>query len=171
MSTLAQITAAIDDDIRNKTPLVVKTEHADVEQLITNEMFPASTELYYNNVSQISGLPNIAVPSSIPLAFKIEFRIHFEKIGNRVFYSGFISNKETKALGSAFGVTFASFPTSLYKPLPNRYSSSILTRIFTNPSILPNACITITENGITLYGTIPTGVLNLYIEGSYKVAN
>jgi hypothetical protein len=171
MSTLAQITAAINDDIRNKTPLVLKTEHADVEQLITNEMFPSSVELYYNSVSQISGLPNIAVPSSVPLFFNCTFRIYFEKIGNRVFYSGFISNLETKSLGSAFGLTLATFPTSLYKPLPNRFSSSSLSRVFVNPTIIPNACITFSENGITLYGNIPQGLIDLYIEGSYKVAN
>lgn len=173
MSTLAQITIAIDDNIRNKTPLVIKTEHADVDQLIADEMFPNSLELYYNDVSQISGMPHIQVPSSVPLYYDVEFRIYFEKIGNRVFYSGFISNTgTTKALGTGFGIALAIFATDLYKPETNRYSSSTLNKVFVNPTVLPNACITFSENGgIILYGLIPQGVIDLYIEGSYKVAN
>jgi hypothetical protein len=171
MSTLAQITAAIDDDIRNKTPLVVKTEHADVEQLITDEMFPDSTELYFNGTAQISGAPNIVVPASVAANWKTDFRVYFEKIGNRVFYSGFISNND-RVLGTAFGgVTLATFPTTLYKPLPNRFSSSLMHKAISSPVILPNACITIFESGIKLYGTMPIGAIDFYIEGSYKVAN
>jgi hypothetical protein len=170
MSTLAQITAAIDDNIRNKTPLVVKTEHADVDQLITDQLFPTSLELYYNDVSQVSGLPHIAVPSSVPSFYDVQFRIYFEKIGNRVFYSGFISNTgTTKALGTSFGLALAIFATDLYKPEPNRYSSSTLNKIFLNPTVLPNACVTISSSGIILYGLIPQGIIDLYIEGSYKV--
>jgi len=169
MSTLAEITTAIDDNIRNKTPLVVKNEHADVDQLIADQLFPTSVELYYNDVEQISGLPNIAVPSSVPLFVNTSFRIYFEKVGNRVFYSGFISNTETKALGNNFGLALATFATDLYKPEEGRYSSSSLMKVFALPSILPNACVTISSSGIILYGLIPVGVTDLYIEGSYKV--
>jgi hypothetical protein len=170
MSTLAEITIAIDDNIRNKTPLVVKTEHADVDQLIADQLFPTSLELFYNDVSQVSGLPHITVPSSIPSFFDVTFRIYFEKIGNRVFYSGFISNTgDAKALGSGFGLVLAIFTTDLYKPEPNRYSSSTLNKVFINPTVLPNACITIDSDYIKLQGLIPQGVIDLYIEGSYKV--
>jgi hypothetical protein len=37
--TQAELTALIDAKIRNKTPKVVKIEHADVEQAITDELF------------------------------------------------------------------------------------------------------------------------------------
>lgn len=171
MSTLAQITAAINDDIRNKTPLVLKTEHADVEQLITDEMFPVSTELYFNGTAQISGAPNIVVPSSVAANWKTNFRVYFEKIGNRVFYSGFMSNNDTVLGNSLGGVTLATFPTSLYKPLPNRFSSSLMNRIVLTPMVLPNCCISISESGMKLFGTMPSGAFDFYFEGSYKVAN
>lgn len=172
MSTLAEIQQSIDDNIRNKTPLVIKTEHADVDQLIADQMFPTSLELFYNDVSQVSGMPHIQVPSSVPLLFDILFRIYFEKIGNRVFYSGFISNTgTTKTLGSNFGIGLATFATDLYKPETNRFSSSTLNKVFVNPSIFPNACVTISENGIIMYGLLTAGITDLYIEGSYKVQN
>ena len=172
MSTLAQITAAIDDDIRNKTPLVVKTEHADVEQLITDEMFPDSVELYWDGDSQESGLPNIQVAPSLTTVAKITFRIFFEKIGNRVFYSGFLTSNETsQALGNAFGIGLATFPTGTYSPLAGRYSSSLMHKAIGTPSIQPNACITISQNAINFYGSLPIGTTDMYFEGSYKVAN
>jgi hypothetical protein len=173
MSTLAQITAAINDDIRNKTPLVLKTEHADVEQLITNEMFPSSVRLTFNGTTQTNGTPNITVPSSLATDWKIEFDIYFEKIGNRVFYSGFISNKETsKVLGLSFGgILLAEFPTTLLKTLIGRTSISQMITSLSTPSILPNAFISFTNSGMVLFGGIPFGAVNCYIEGSYKVAN
>jgi hypothetical protein len=175
MSTLAQITAAIDDDIRNKTPLVLKVEHADVEQLITDEMFPDSLLLSFNATSQTSGAPFIVVNPLFLSNWDAEANIYFEKIGNRVFYSGFISSGETaKALGTSFGLSIASFASSLYQPIGgsnSRYSSSTLRKVFVNPTVLPNACITMFDDGIVLFGLIPQGQIDLYIEGSYKVAN
>ena len=37
--TQAELTALINDKIRNKTPKVIKIEHADVDQAITDELF------------------------------------------------------------------------------------------------------------------------------------
>ena len=91
MSTLAQITAAIDDDIRNKTPLVLKVEHADVEQLITDEMFPDTLTFNFNGTVQTSGLPNVAVFATLAANWKVLLTVKLEKIGNRVFYNGFIT--------------------------------------------------------------------------------
>jgi len=83
----------------------------------------------------------------------------------------FISNTgTTKALGSSSGsIVLATFETDLYKPEPDRYSSSTLNKIFVNPTVLPNACITIDSYYIKLHGLIPQGIIDLYIEGSYKV--
>lgn len=173
MSTLAQITAAIDNDIRNKTPLVLKVEHADVEQLITDEMFPSSVQLTFNGTTQTSGTPNITVPSNVATDWKVSFDIYFEKIGNRVFYSGIITNEETsRALGLPFGgIAFAQFPTDLLKPLSGRQSRSQIITNLGSPSILPNAVIAFGSTGMFLFGTVPIGVTSCYIEGSYKVAN
>jgi hypothetical protein len=46
--TQAELTAFIDANIRNKTPKVVKVEHADVEQEITDTLF--------DNVTTLNGL-------------------------------------------------------------------------------------------------------------------
>jgi hypothetical protein len=172
MSTLAEITIAIDDNIRNKTPLVVKTEHADVDQLIADQLFPSSVRLTFNGTTQTSGLPNIKVPSTLGTDWKIDFDIFFEKIGNRVFYNGSISSNETaKALGGGFfGIEIATFDLPLYEPAFNRLSTSVITTAFNGQSILPNACLRISGNRILLTGVIATGAGGL-IEGSYIVEN
>jgi hypothetical protein len=171
MSTLAQITTAIDDNIRNFEPLVLKVNHANVEQLITDQLFPDSVQLTFNIISQTSGLPNITVPAELPANWKISFNVFFEKVGNRVFYSGFLSNEEpNRVLGNSLGIQLATFLT-LYNPLEDRYSSSTLHKALGAISIQPNAVITVKDTGMFLYGSLPIGAKDLYFEGSYKVAN
>jgi hypothetical protein len=171
MSTLAEITIAIDDNIRNKTPLVVKTEHADVDQLIADQLFPSSVRLTFNGTTQTSGLPNIKVPSTLGTDWKIDFDIFFEKIGNRVFYNGFISSNETaKALGGGFfGIEIATFDLPIYEPSLNRLSESVITTAYFGQSILPNACVRV-GSSILLIGVIPVNNGG-FIEGSYIVEN
>jgi hypothetical protein len=171
MSTLAEITIAIDDNIRNKTPLVVKTEHADVDQLIADQLFPSSVRLTFNGTTQTSGLPYIKVPSTLGTDWKIDFDIFFEKIGNRVFYNGFISSNETaKALGGGFfGIEIATFDLPLYEPSLNRLSESVITTAYFGQSILPNACVRV-GSSILLIGVIPVNNGG-FIEGSYIVEN
>lgn len=174
MSTKAFIQNLIDTNLADDSDILPE-EHREVEDALLDEMFPDSIWLRFNGSSQTSGMPNIQVPSDLDDNWKVDFSIYFEKIGNRVFYSGFISNAETsRALGNnVAGITLATFPTTLYKPSDNdRFSSSTLNKIFQSPVVLPNACITFSFNGgIILYGSIPQGVIDLYIEGSYKVAN
>lgn len=169
MSTLAQITAAIDDDIRNKTPLVLKVEHADVEQLITDEMFPDTLTFNFNGTAQTSGLPNVAVFATLAANWKVLLTVKLEKIGNRVFYNGFITSTETgKALGNIFGIILATFPTTTYQPT-DRSISGLIGSAGANQ--LPNAYITFIDDGIILKGSIPISSDSFYFEGSYKVAN
>ncbi len=52
--TQAELTALIDANIRNKTPKVIKTEHADVEQEITDTLFD-NVNLLINSISTING--------------------------------------------------------------------------------------------------------------------
>lgn len=171
MATKAFIQNLIDTNLADNSDILPE-EHREVEDALLNEMFPDSVELHWDGDSQESGLPNIQVAGSLAIAAKVSFRIYFEKIGNRVFYSGFISNLETgQALGNNFGLGLAIFPTTIYKPLSSRYSSSLLHKAIGSPSIQPNACITISEDGIILYGSLAIGATDLYIEGSYKVAN
>ena len=165
MSTLAQITAAIDDDIRNKLPLVVKTEHADVEQLITDEMFPDSIVVEWDGDSQVSGLPNVECNASLTTTAKCTFKIFFTKHGNRVFYKGIITSTETVLFIGNY--TMATFPTTLYKPLSDHSSLANITSLV---SMTNNAAISISESGIKLIGAINASTLWQF-EGSYKVTN
>ena len=165
MSTLAQITAAIDDDIRNKLPLVVKTEHADVEQLITDEMFPDSIVVEWDGDSQVSGLPNVECNASLTTIAKCTFKIYLTKHGNRVFYKGIITSTETVLFIGNF--TMATFPTTLYKPLSDHSSLANITSLV---SMTNNAAISISESGIKLIGAINAST-SWQFEGSYKVTN
>ena len=169
MSTLAQITAAINDDIRNKTPLVLKTEHADVEQLITNEMFPSSVKIEWNGTASVDPITDIVCSTATLPSSKCQFQIFFTKVGNRVFYKG--------AMGAYTGTvqinnaTLATFATELYKPLNNLSSRSIIISDNTS-NVVPNAIIVFDRNlGIKLQGALTQGVVSLHFEGSYKVAN
>lgn len=51
MSNLNDLTSLIDDNIRNKTPKVVKTEHANVHQAIANTLF---TPFIYSDIITFS---------------------------------------------------------------------------------------------------------------------
>jgi hypothetical protein len=52
--TQAELTALINAKIRNKTPKVIKTEHADVEQEITDTLFD-NVNLLINSISTVNG--------------------------------------------------------------------------------------------------------------------
>jgi hypothetical protein len=169
MSTLAQITAAIDDDIRNKTPLVVKTEHADVEQLITDEMFPDSVKIEWNGTASVSPITDIVISTATLPNSKCQFQIYFTKIGNRVFYKGVMgAYTGTVQINNA---QLATFATELYKPLNNLSSRSLIISDNTS-NVVPNAIIVFDRNlGIKLQGVLNQGVVSLHFDGSYKVAN
>lgn len=173
MSTLAQITAAIDDDIRNKTPLVLKVEHADVEQLITDEMFPDSVKIEFDGTI-IDPTTNIVINPSLASLANLEFKIYFEKVGNHVFVNGLISSLEdSKAIGQ---ILLASFATTLYRPLATH---TTLVPLVTNstvvPNILPNCCLVVTSEGsapgLKLYGSMPPSFFSYRFSFHYKVAN
>lgn len=77
--TLATITAFIDAKIRNKTPKVIKTEHADVEQTLANLLFPVLLE--ETNVAHTITSLNDA---------KFIYNLFFKKVGNIVYVKGHI---------------------------------------------------------------------------------
>jgi hypothetical protein len=172
MSTLAQITAAIDDDIRNKTPLVVKTEHADVEQLIADEMFPDSVVVEWNGTTPVNPITDIFCNTEFLSTSKCTFKIFFTKIGNRVFYKGIIGS-----FGSTLNlnnITIADFGTELYKPLSNHSSRSliIVSNSPVSSNVLPNCTVLVDRLlGFRIQGSTLQGNVSLYFEGSYKVAN
>jgi hypothetical protein len=174
MSTLAQITAAINDDIRNKTPLVLKTEHADVEQLITDEMFPLSAKIEYQAGVIISPITDIVINPSLASLADIEFKIYFDKIGNHVFVNGFISSLEdSKTIGQ---IVLATFPTSLYRPLSSHTTLvPLIVNSLTVPNILQNCSLFITRDGsspgLKIVGSMPPSFFSYRFSFHYKVAN
>ena len=174
MSTLAQITAAIDNDIRNKTPLVLKVEHADVEQLITDEMFPDSAKLEWNGTSAVDPIADIVCNPALPTLAKIEFKIYFEKVGNHVFVNGYLTSQETSvAIGN---MLLASFPTDIYKPLPtNDFYVQLIQSSSYNPIAVTNAFLRIStfgsNLGLYLAGSLLPSNYNNTFSFHYKVAN
>ena len=102
--TLATITALINSKIRNKTPKVLKAEHADVEQAIVNEIY--STDIYNDGVSPSNDIIN-------KLNADIYININIEKTGNKVFIRGFIFNESTQTF---FYNDFAEIVNADYFP-------------------------------------------------------
>jgi hypothetical protein len=172
MATKAFIQNLIDTNLADNSDILPE-EHRDVEDALLDEMFPDSVRLTFNGTTQTSGTPNITVPSSVAANWKVFYDFHFEKIGNRVFYSGFIRSEETsKALGLVGGITLATFATTLLRPLSTHPSASILINYnVANGTYLPNASMIMSIDGIVLQGSIPFGETDYIIEGSYKVAN
>lgn len=102
--TLATITALINSKIRNKTPKVLKVEHADVEQAIVDEMY--STDVYNDGVSPLNDIINKLNPD-------IYININIEKSANKVFIRGFIFNESTQTF---FYNDFAEIVNADYFP-------------------------------------------------------
>ena len=169
MSTKAQITTAIDAKIRNKTPLVVKVEHADVEQLITDEMFPAPVVVEWDGTAPVSPTTDIICGTTLNSASNVKFKVFFWKQGNDVFFSGVIEN-----ISASMGLNLLlliNFPTTLYKPL---ITSAIKTPIISSYDQIVKQIITVDSNGIQLSGGLPALVgatTKYYFNGTYKVAN
>lgn len=172
MSTKAQITTAINTKIRNKTPLVIKTEHADVDQLIADEMFPDSVKIEWNGSSAVDPITDIVCSTATLPTSKCIFEIIFTKTGNRVFYKGIIAPFAGRV--EINNNQLGNFATNLYKPDVNHTSRSVI--IIDKPgaeaNVLPNAAIVIDSVlGIKVQGFINQGSAGLYFEGSYKVEN
>ena len=170
MSTKAQITTAIDAKIRNKTPLVVKVEHADVEQLITDEMFPAQVVVEWDGTAPVLPTTDIVCSGSLSSADNVKFKVSFWKQGNDVFFNGEIEN--ISAFTQLNTLLLIDFPTTLYKPL---VTSSIKTIIISYYNQIVKQIITANANGISINAGLPALLSSLtikyYFNGTYKVAN
>jgi hypothetical protein len=169
MSTKAQITTAIDAKIRNKTPLVVKVEHADVEQLITDEMFPASVVVEWDGTAPVLPTTDIVCSGSLSSADNVKFKVYFWKQGNTVYYNGFVENlSSSSALQDLYLIEFA---TTLYKPLAISRSKAVLIDTY---NALSKQIIFVWDTGLYITAGLPAqfGVTRTYsFNGSYKVAN
>jgi len=167
MSTLSVITAFINSKIRNKTPEVVKVEHADVEQLLANEFFPASVKVEWNGTAIVAPTSDIVVFPSIASGI-IKFTVYFWKSGNTVYVNGKIEN--IGSLGYQF-LQLIDFATAIYKPLT---TSPIYMKTQVNNSFLQEDggfSLKASDSGISLVGTINPGINSYSFNGTYKVAN
>ena len=111
--TLATITALINSKIRNKTPKVLKTEHADVEQAIVNEVFSG---LKYEEVTGATQFPsNTIIDSAGVFSLDIDVKLIFTKKGNIVFVDGTIQNNESNSV--FFAMIFKFKPLTEFMPI------------------------------------------------------
>jgi hypothetical protein len=117
--TLATITALINSKIRNKTPKVLKTEHADVEQAIVNEVF--SSEIYES--TNMPSLMTITEKFVSPMTTGINFNITLKKTGNICFVKFFVIQTNTTTIGG--NITVAKILDSSYFP-KNTYLNDVV---------------------------------------------
>jgi hypothetical protein len=170
MSTLAEIQQSIDDNIRNKTPLVIKTEHADVDQLIADQLFPDSVKIEWNGTSIVNPTEDIEVSGSISSADNVEFKIYFWKKGNTVYINGYVKN--LSLFSDMSDLNLAEFTTNLYKPLViSPIKMNVISRNL-NRSI---TIVVFANNlGIFISSGLPSSTKltdDWLFNGSYKVAN
>lgn len=168
MSTKAVITAAINDKIRDKTPKVLKVEHADVEQLITDESFPDFVKIEWNGLAAVSPIADIICNPLLTSIAKCKFTVYFWKSGNTVYVNGEVENIESSfAIGN---ITLFTFPTTTYKPITQ---SSIIAPLIINNSTASQASgfLGVSLQGGVLKGSIPFGINTYAFHGTYKVQN
>lgn len=147
---LAAITAFIDAKIRNKTPKVIKIEHADVDQAIVNILFSEIKQ--ENNASHTITTPN---------GSGITYDLKFKKVGNIVYLTGRIQNNTGSTLTNydAINITNTEY-------LPKQSLIDSINRI---PCLTKNlrACsIGFTSNAIKIIDILGTNDI-LLINGFY----
>lgn len=172
MSTLATITESIDDNIRNKTPKVLKVEHADTEQLIAEEHFPDAVKVEWNGATSVDPITDIVVDPGIPVgtggeAGTMAFTINFWKSGNDVFFSGKIRNISSGSVNTTRMII--NFPTSLYKPLS--ISTMYAEMTFETAGVVPTTKLKVNSAGMQVFGNLNASSFFSYFHGNYKVAN
>jgi hypothetical protein len=120
--TLATITALINSKIRNKTPKVLKTEHADVEQAIVNEVF--SSEIYEN--TNVPSLMTITSKFISPMTEGLTFEITLKKTGNICFVKFFVIYTGAFTIGG--NITVANILDSSYFPKNTHLNDVVYTQ-------------------------------------------
>ena len=128
--SLIALTTLINNNIRNKIPKVIKTEHADVEQAIVNELFPS--------VDTYTGVN----------ADNVFYKFDFAKIGNIVFLNIAIRNQASLSVG---GQSFLF--TSLN--IPNKYQSLFAPHGLISQTGFSPISYQVGSLGITIGTTIP----------------
>lgn len=110
--TLATITALINSKIRNKTPKVLKVEHADVEQALADEIFNGyKLEQIIDGVDDPSNTIISVVSSSSSSYFDV--LLYFKISGKSCHAKGYFTIKTT---GTYDSQPLFSFDDTLYEP-------------------------------------------------------
>lgn len=169
MSTLTELTDLIDDNIRNKTPKVVKTEHADVEQGIVNEFFKTPVKVEWNGTSSVSPTTDIIVFPTL-ITGKVKFTIRFWKSGNNVYFNGEFEAYDY--LGAPINnIQLIEWNTSLFEPLATSKLVVPLECIDSVNPITASYKIKIDDTGLYLFGSALPSIAKFRFHGNYKVAN
>lgn len=111
----AQLLQTNDDLIRNKTPEVIKIEHADVNKAIVNEF-------YGELVREYSGAPVLTIPNNHA---DFPYGLDFVKQGRRVYITGFVRQKLNTTQSNFIFFTFRDKITvnvnGVLTEIPNPY--------------------------------------------------
>jgi len=111
--SLATLTTLINNKIRNKTPKVIKTEHADVEQAIVDEFFNLGV-LDNQLTSNLIEFNPFSRPESAVLGYSISLK----KTGNVIFIYGLITNIQNVSQSFVFE-PFARIKDAVNRPANN----------------------------------------------------
>lgn len=104
MSTKSELTTLVDDNIRNKTPKVLKDEHADVEQAIVDEV-------YGSVITETQSSHAITTPEGTSGR---NYNIKLVKQGRIVFGFGSVTNSSGSTMNA--GAEFFDFDAGDYYP-------------------------------------------------------
>jgi len=143
MSTKATLTALINSSIRNKTPLVLKVEHADVEQALVNEVYQTT----YNMT--VADAPSV-----------ISYNLNFRKVGNNIYINGYVKNGNTFMISN---IDLLTIGNSLY--FAKTGFPADLSMIGTTS--LSNGLLKITDGVIKSLTTLGAGT-KVIINGTYQ---
>ena len=148
MSTKLAGNTAINDKIREKVPLVLKTEHADVEQLMWDEIYP-------NVVTDTESTTLVLTK----LNTYFDYEIKMWKQGKTVHMIGEIRNQSGSPLTA---VDVASIADGEFRPLG-------LTRIILTNGSGDTVQIKVEGSKISFNSTVGTNTL--IIQGKYPALN
>jgi hypothetical protein len=159
--TLATITALINSKIRNKTPKVLKTEHADVEQAIVNEVFAD----YKNEIIEegVDDLGNTIINVfSDPSTYHLDVNLSFKISGKSCNVTGELVINSTSTYSSQ---KLFSFINTLYQP---KIASDSKILAFT----MSGQVATLIRIGSSLHSINPLiPYTTYYIDATYEINN
>lgn len=152
MASLLDLTGLVDSNIRNKTPLVLKVEHANVEQAIINELF--NSEVFDNQTSQI-----YTTKTAQSTDFLINYSLTIQRSGNRAIVKmKFTRNNAQGITPAPGGLQIFTWKNTPYKP--KDIVNNITFKAYDSVGNLSSTFL-INEVGVYLKGIFPLGNVSL----------